>query len=85
MHIRWTFAFENSSLGVDVRDEAEDTRISDAVNSFVDLILIPSPGKDAYINLKFCKAIVREIVNEEAQITTQVQETGSGDAEVIPS
>lgn len=67
MLIKWTFAFDEGHLSVEVRDENEDKRISDCVDTFVDLLLIPSAGKDAYINLKLCKAIIREELNEEAQ------------------
>jgi hypothetical protein len=65
--IRWTFVFENNNLSVEVRDEAEDKRISDGVETFIDLLLIPTVGKDAYINLKACRAIIREIVDEAVQ------------------
>jgi hypothetical protein len=71
MFIRWTFAFHEGHLAVEVREEKEDQRISESVNSGVELLLIPGQGKDAYINLKRCKAIVREEINEEATTSSQ--------------
>lgn len=65
MHIKWSFIFGNQQLPVIITDEAEDIRIQDAVDIFADLLHIPSLGKDAYINLKQCTAILREQVNEE--------------------
>lgn len=66
MLIKWSFIFESNHLAVDVRDAEEDKRIGEAVNAFVDLLLLPSPTKDAYVNLKFCRAIVREEIDETA-------------------
>jgi len=71
MFIRWTFAFglEKDSLAVEVRNESEDKRISDSMDSSLDWLPVPAVGKDAFINLRMCKAIIREEVNEEAQPT----------------
>jgi len=64
MLIKWTFIFDTNHMAIEVREEAEDKRISESVEAFVDLLFIPSPGKEAFINLKSCKAIIREEVQE---------------------
>ena len=65
MHIKWTFAYENSHIAVAVKDETEDQRILDAVSACVDLLEVEANGNEVWINLKYCKAIIREEVNEE--------------------
>lgn len=64
MKIRWSFYFEEGSLAVDVLNEAEDQRISNAINNSDELLFAPGQGRDAYINLLMVKCIVREEVPE---------------------
>lgn len=73
MLIKWTFAFDEGSLAVEVRDEKEDERIIECVDASLDWINIPTVGKDAFINLRMCKAIIREEINEQAQTTETAQ------------
>jgi hypothetical protein len=73
MVIKWTFAFDEGSLAVEVRDEKEDERIGQCVDASLDWINIPTVGKDAFINLRMCKAIIREEINEQAQTTETAQ------------
>lgn len=67
MYIKWSFIFGNQHLPVFITEEVEDKRIQDSVDIFVNLLHIPSVGKDAWINLKQCTAIVREEVNEHQE------------------
>lgn len=64
MFIRWTFVVGERTLGVQTTEQSEDERIEAAVEQGDTFLFVPSDGKEAYINLKLCSAIVREEVDE---------------------
>ena len=71
MLVRWTFSFGENHLAVEVRDEAEDSRISDAISGIENdelFLYAPGLGRDAYVNLRQVKVILREEINESSEI-----------------
>lgn len=86
MCVRWSFVFEEGHISVEVRDEEEDLRIANGITITHELLYIPSQGKDAYVNLNRVKLIMREEIDEKAEVAhiepasidNQVQDSGSG-------
>lgn len=78
--IKWTFAFEESHIAVEVRDEAEDKRIAACLETPDLLLYAPGQGRDAYVNLRAVKVVIREEINEEALKDAQeaAPATGAG-------
>lgn len=61
--IRWAFIFnDDKHISAEIKEEAEDLRIAAAINNPDQLLFVASPGRGAYVNLKFVKAILREEV-----------------------
>lgn len=67
MMIKWTFAFKDTHMAVEVRDQPEDERIDAEINSGQQFLFVPSNGKDAYVNLNQVQLIVREVIDENAK------------------
>lgn len=65
--IKWTFYFEQGNVVSDIRCEEDDLRIAEWVNDPEGLLYIRGSNYDLYINYDHVKAIVREVVEEQAQ------------------
>lgn len=59
--IRWTFFFEEGNIKSDVKEEAEDVRISEFIlEQPRGLLYLPGEKVDIYLNLAMVKCTVRE-------------------------
>lgn len=68
--IRWTFFFEEGNIKSDVKEEAEDVRISEFIlEQPRGLLYLPGDKVDIYLNLAMVKCTVREA---DAQDIVQV-------------
>lgn len=65
--IRWTFFFEEGNIKSDVKEEAEDVRISEFIlQEPRGLLYLPRDKIDIYLNLAMVKCTVREAEAQEA-------------------
>jgi hypothetical protein len=64
--IKWTFAYEQDYLSINVLDEKEDTRIAAFMDDPEEFLFVPAQEKNVWINLSKVKIVSRETVDEKA-------------------
>ena len=64
---KWTFQFKEQNVSTIVRDIDEDIRIQEDVGDGVHLVHLPSPGRDAFINMLEVLFVLRDEVDESIQ------------------
>jgi hypothetical protein len=65
MKVVWKFVFGDNHMNVDCENAIEDQKIETALHYEEEWLNVSVNGQDVYINLKQCKVIAREEINEE--------------------
>jgi hypothetical protein len=58
--LKWTFVFEDNSIGVDIKSSMEDTRLYNAMTTPEKLVYLEIGNQYVWFNLAHVKYVIRE-------------------------